>query len=165
MQLDLIHTQHSRFALTLPCLNVFNVLLQLLQMMHTVIAHANTPHLSLPHRLRQRFPRTQPPGPAAIRRMQQVEVDVAEAGLAQRLVDRRPGALVAHVLGQDLGGEEEGVARERLAGGVARSLEACRRCPLVPVHRRAIHVPVAGAHRVRHHVRRQRRWRLEHPQP
>ena len=161
MQLDLIHAQHSRLTLTLFRLHLFNVLLQLLQVMHTIITHANTPYLTLGHRLRQRLPRAEPTGLTTIRRMQQVEIDIAEPRLAQRLVDGGARALVAHVLGEHLGGEEELGARDGRAGGVARGLERRRRRRLVAVHRRAVHVPVAGPHRVRHHVRRDGGWRLE----
>lgn len=88
-------------------------------MLHPEIAYPNAPDLSLLHRLGQRPPRAEPALGTAVRRVQEVQVDVVEAGGAQGVVDAALGAFVGDGARGDLRGEEEGGAGD--AGGLERS--------------------------------------------
>ena len=72
MQFDLINAQDTTFAFALPRLGLLDVLLQFVQMMHSVVRHADGPYFAGFDGFGQRFPCTESGFFAAVWGVQEV---------------------------------------------------------------------------------------------
>lgn len=98
-----------------------DVLLELVEVVDAVVGHADGPDAAGLLRLNQRLPRAQPPFLAPVRRVDQIQVDVAQARLGERRLDRLLCVLVPHRLGRHFAREEDLRPRQPGLGHRARA--------------------------------------------
>lgn len=138
MDLPLSNTEHTTFSFAAFLLKLLLVGLQLIKMMHAIVAHTNTSDFAFLNSLDKCLPSSLSTFSASIRSMNEHEVQIFQAGCFQTRINRFLDAFVADATFVDLAGEENFFPRNaRFADGFA-----CWR--FIAVHRGTIDLEIIG---------------------